>query len=256
MKGICVEIDGVFYDSIIYAMRELHSTWETIKGKCLSDDWVDYKIVPFRVTYTEKECNVCGVMKLLKEFNKKNQAKDGFQPLCRECQKKYKKEWDKNNPDYMDKWFAKIPGGQKAYHKEHNSQPEVKAKNKKRLKEKRKNNPAYRLSVDMATVIRRSLKGKKNGAHWEDIVGWTVKEGRAHLESLFTEGMTWENYGYGKRKWNIDHVIAKYHFNITSNTCQEFKDCWALDNLQPLWQIQNRAKGNKPMHPKYLIKPF
>ena len=103
--------------------------------------------------------------------------------------------------------------------------------------------------------INKSLKGIKNGAHWETLAGYTCKELRIHLESLFTKGMSWDNYGKGKYKWNIDHIIAKSKFNITSNTCQEFKDCWALLNLQPLWGVHNAGKKDKPMHPKYLIKP-
>ena len=75
----------------------------------------------------------------------------------------------------------------------------------------------------------------------------------AHSEGKFTEGMSWDNYGRGG--WVIDHIVAIRWWNITSNTCQDFKDCWALKNLQPLWDVRNMEKGDRPMESKYLIKP-
>ena len=108
----------------------------------------------------------------------------------------------------------------------------------------------------MSTAIWRSLKSGKNGAPWESLVDYDHLALMTHLESLFTEGMSWSNYGYGKDKWNIDHKIPIASFNITSKICQEFKDCWALDNLQPMWQVRNFEKGAKSMKPKYLIKPL
>ena len=105
----------------------------------------------------------------------------------------------------------------------------------------------------MKTGIYESLKGNKNGLHWETFVDYNLEGLMAHLESKFTEGMSWENYGKGG--WVIDHIIAIHWWSITSYDCQGFKDCWSLDNLQPLWEIRNWEKGTNPMHLKYLIKP-
>ena len=218
-KKICDEIDGVFYETINLAKKKAHHSYETIKKRCLSNNFPNYKIVPFKVTYTEKRCKKCGKVRLLKEFRKNSTGKDGFRTECKECKKKYDKKYYKDNPDYK---------------KEYSRRPGVKARKNKKAKEKVKTDIAYRINNVMSVVIRKSLKGKKNGAHWEDLVGWTVEEYRAHIESLFTEGMTWDNYGCGKYQWSLDHIVAKSKFNITSYDCQEFKDCWALNNLQPL----------------------
>ena len=242
-RGICVEIDGIFYVSYRSAGRVIKSSKTTIKNRCLSDNWSNYKIVPYRITYTEKECTQCGEVKLLKEFNKQAASKDGFNSECKECNNERYKKYKANNPDY---WLRRYRDNKEYLNK----------LSRKNLKEKRKNDVSYRVSKYISNAVYKSLKGKKNGAHWEDIVGWTVKEGRAHLESLFTEGMTWENYGGGKYEWSLDHIIAVSKWDITSAKCQELKDCWALDNLQPLWHVRNMEKGNKPMEPKYLIKPF
>jgi hypothetical protein len=53
--------------------------------------------------------------------------------------------------------------------------------------------------------------------------------------------MTWENYG----KWHIDHKRPIASFNFTSYEDPEFKECWALNNLQPMWAKENMSKGNK-----------
>jgi len=122
-------------------------------------------------------------------------------------------------------------------------------KNRKKInkyhRDRRRNNSTLRLNASIGCGISRSLKGKKNGAHWETFVDYTLKELMAHLEKQFTEGMTWENYGKGVDKWNVDHKRPISSFNITSYDCQDFTDCWSLDNLQPLWQPDNSSKGNK-----------
>lgn len=89
--------------------------------------------------------------------------------------------------------------------------------------------------------MRQSLNGERKSDSWSKLVNYTLDELRKHLESLFQEGMTWDNYG----KWHIDHVIPISSFNITSDSCEDFKECWKLSNLQPLWAIDNLKKSNK-----------
>jgi hypothetical protein len=62
-----------------------------------------------------------------------------------------------------------------------------------------------------------------------------------HLEKQFTKGMTWDNYG----EWHVDHIRPMSSFNFTSVDDPEFKECWALCNLQPLWELDNLSKGSE-----------
>jgi hypothetical protein len=64
----------------------------------------------------------------------------------------------------------------------------------------------------------------------------------SHLESKFQEGMTWDNYG---TDWEVDHIVPVASFNFTSYEDEEFKKCWSLSNLQPLWTYQNRIKSDR-----------
>jgi len=57
--------------------------------------------------------------------------------------------------------------------------------------------------------------------------------------------MTWENYGNDKKSWSIDHIKPQSSFNYISVNDEEFKQCWALKNLQPLWHLENIKKSNK-----------
>ena len=66
------------------------------------------------------------------------------------------------------------------------------------------------------------------------------------IESQFTEGMTWENHG----EWHIDHIVPLSAFNYSKPEHEDFRRCWALSNLQPLWAKDNQAKKDK------LDKPF
>lgn len=88
-----------------------------------------------------------------------------------------------------------------------------------------------------------SLGGRKS-ASWEAVVGYSLADLQGHLESLFAPGMSWENYG---TVWHIDHRRPVASFVIESETCDGFRRCWALDNLQPLFALDNMRKGARPL---------
>jgi len=118
-------------------------------------------------------------------------------------------------------------------------------KNKKLIKLRHKlkynNDFTYHLSYNISHAIYKSLKDGKQGRHWEDIVGYTINDLIKHLESRFTEGMTWNNYG----DWHIDHIKPQVLFKFNSYEDKEFKECWSLSNLQPLWAEENFSKNDK-----------
>ena len=99
------------------------------------------------------------------------------------------------------------------------------------------------LNNTMRRNIRRALKGKKNGRHWETLVGYTLAELMQTLEKEFRGGMSWKNYG----TWHIDHIIPLVRFTYEFPDDPEFKKAWRLKNLQPLWADENLRKGQKFM---------
>lgn len=86
--------------------------------------------------------------------------------------------------------------------------------------------------------IRRSRLGRGVGIHFKHLP-FNLTELMAHLESLFQEGMSWDNYG----EWQIDHIRPESSFNYKCYDDKEFLLCWSLSNLQPLWKIDNLKKG-------------
>ena len=108
-------------------------------------------------------------------------------------------------------------------------------------------NPKIKLHHRISERIRKSLKGAKGGRHWEVLVDYTLLELKKHLEKQFLDGMTWENYG---PVWHVDHRIPIDAHNFTKSEHEDFKRCWALKNLQPMWAKDNLMKKNK------LTKPF
>lgn len=125
-------------------------------------------------------------------------------------------------------------------------------RNSIRFKRLTKEDPKYRLRRRMTDGIYRSLKNK-NGYSWEKLVGYTFQDLVNHLEKQFKPGMSWDNFG----KWHVDHIIPQSVFNYDDFTNIDFKRCWALDNLQPLWAHDNLIKGCKldsPFQPSLKLR--
>ena len=80
----------------------------------------------------------------------------------------------------------------------------------------------------MRKVLRD--KGLKKTSQTFDYLDYTPDELVLHLEAQFVEGMSWENM----EKWHIDHIRPIASFNFDSVEHPEFRECWGLDNLQPL----------------------
>lgn len=106
----------------------------------------------------------------------------------------------------------------------------------------------YSIGKDMSRAIRYSLKGNKNGHHWEKLVGYTCNDLIKHLKKTLPKSYTWNDFLEGKL--HIDHIIPKSVFNFSQPEHQDFKKCWALKNLRLLPAKENLIKSNK------LTKPF
>ena len=124
---------------------------------------------------------------------------------------------------------------------------------KKKSQKHHNRKPKNRLSLNIQTGIYKSLRTGKPGL-WESRVGYTLAELRDHLQSQFTAGMSWSNYG----QWQIDHVRPVAFFDFESYEDEDFKRCWALSNLRPLWAKDNwaRSKTRQPMRKCFDESPY
>ena len=96
-----------------------------------------------------------------------------------------------------------------------------------------------RFKTNLRSRVSHALSRNSKSASTETLVGCSMDELRDHLESQFTAGMTWDNYG----EWHVDHIkpCAMFDFSIDSHQFQ----CFHYTNMQPLWAIDNYKKGNK-----------
>lgn len=123
----------------------------------------------------------------------------------------------------------------KKYNKKHKHNYSVYRKNKI------KHDINFKLSVLLRGRISDAVRGKykfKYGSAVSDL-GCTIKELQDYIESMFKQGMSWENHG----KWHIDHKIPLCSFNLSNR--DEFLKACHYTNLQPLWAKENLSKGRK-----------
>ena len=52
--------------------------------------------------------------------------------------------------------------------------------------------------------------------------------------------MTWDNWGNGKGKWNIDHKIPLSAFDLVN--LEQLSQACHYTNLQPMWAKDNLKK--------------
>jgi hypothetical protein len=112
----------------------------------------------------------------------------------------------------------------------------------RRRRERRANDPAFRLRGRLSARLSSLICGKA-GKTTEQLLGFTRHELTRHIEKQFINGMSWDAFQRGLIE--IDHIIPVSRFNITSTDDPEFRACWGLPNLRPMWAKDNRSKGAK-----------
>lgn len=198
--------------------------------------------------YAMKVCSKCRIEKSKTEFYNRKTSKDNLHPSCKECYRKYcfdnkekislrNKIWVKNNREHKikyDKEYKKLNAQKYIDYRIEN-----KEKSNLYRKEKRDNDPLYKLTGNLRRRVLHSFKRKywnKNNTT-KHLLGCDFDQVKQYLESKFTEGMTWENQG----KWHIDHIIPL----SSAKTESDLKKLCHYTNLQPLWAIDNLTKSNK-----------
>jgi len=125
-------------------------------------------------------------------------------------EKERKKQWYANHPEYYNQW----------------------------CRNRRRTDLKFNLNSRITVAIYKSLKGNKSGRHWEFLVGYSLIDLIKRLRETLPEGYTWQ-------ECHIDHIIPKSAFNYTSPDHIDFKNCWALSNLQLLPAKENMVKHAK-----------
>jgi hypothetical protein len=196
----------------------------------------------------KKKCSKCDQVKSFDVFHIANEKPDGHMQHCKDCAYKLRKDYYDNGPieqriksrQWKDDNREQINFVENIRRKK----PEVKEKAAKYMRERANSHPRFKMRMRISNLMYYHLNNhgtSKFDISWETLVGYNVDDLMKHLEAQFQEGMTWENYG---PVWHVDHKVADALFEYTSFTDEAFKKCWSLENLQPMFAIENIKKGN------------
>jgi len=169
---------------------------------------------------TERKCKLCQTIKPIDMFRKRVRGdRIGFEGDCSDCKKNIDNE-----------------------------------RLKRRAKKLRENNPCYVIKSSISHSIWVRLKSKKNNKSCLNYLSYSISDLKLHLEKQFEPWMNWINYGRYKAddwndndqstwKWQIDHIIPQSDLPYLSMEDDNFKKCWALENLRPYSAKQNLVDG-------------
>ena len=149
--------------------------------------------------------------------------------------KTYKKQYDIDNKEVLYQNKKIYRENNKEYFREYMRNYQV---------ERRKNDNLFRIKHNVRNRLWEAFKNKnwkKDGS--EKLLGANYQIVKEYLESLFTDNMSWDNYGRCvegdcDNYWHIDHKIPLN----TATTKEEMEELCHYSNLQPLWAIDNLRK--------------
>lgn len=213
-----------------------------------------------------KRCPRCDTEKDLDCFHNDKSRKDGKRVWCKECRSKEpqnqsrKKQWYQDNRDitlerskkrqtenkeeidiYKRGWYQNNKEKLKERSREHYYKNWIDIRNKlsqdeykekaKRWRNKNRHVMAWRSVLQRALrTINSEFTGK-----CADLLGYTAKDLKNHIEILWTPGMNWNNYG----DWHLDHIrpVSSYNKDTDPSVVH------ALSNLRPLWSTTREIDG-------------
>ena len=167
-----------------------------------------------------KKCSKCKEVKPLTEFYKDKRGLDRHRPNCKQCHKKVVAIYAQT-----DKGKANGSRDRKEYFAEY-------------TRERRDTDPLFKLSHNTRVQIGNSFRngGFNKKSKTAEILGCSFEEFHSHIESQFTDGMSWDLMG----EIHIDHRLPL----SAANTQEELLVLNHYRNLQPLWAADNLAKSD------------
>lgn len=204
---------------------------------------------------SDKTCTKCNCVfpATTEYFHKNGRQKDGLRTWCKICVQNNhlinKKERNLKNrirhhSNRNDKilkskeWRQKNPNHYKQYYEKNKSQ--IFQKRKIYRNERYKKDLKFKLCCNLRSSLHRILVDKKDNKALE-LLGCTIEQFKQHIESLWQDGMSWENWS--KHGWHIDHIYPLS--KIDPNNREELAKVCHYSNLQPLWAKENISKGNR-----------
>ncbi len=171
-------------------------------------------------------------------FSLKGQRQGRHREEARQYIKDWKAQYDVENRDRNS-----------AYHKEQTKLPGFRDRVNCRQRKRRAMDVSYRIGCAFRGRVTQALREQnvlKTRATMS-LIGCSRDEFRSWLEMNMEPWMTWENYGFGTDKWNIDHWNPCSSFDLEDP--DQLAACFHWSNQYPCWQIENLRKGGKILGP-------
>lgn len=175
-----------------------------------------------------KECRKCGEWKPLNEYGKDSALSNGVSNRCKVCIRAKGLAYYRANAER-----------ERARRKRPEVREQINAYQSDWRRERSRTDPNYRIRTKLRLDLWKVVTGRRRAQAMLDLLGCTRAELLAHLESQFSDGMSWDNYGRGG--WEIDHIIPCANFDLTDPDQQ--RSCFTLSNLRPIWAVDNATKG-------------
>lgn len=219
-------------------------------------------------------CTKCETEKVVADFYSRKEGKLGHTSWCKQCyadsakekqkepgfseksaiasRKSYKKKTENWTPEEREEANRKRRENRNSKKEEENSKrrqkraaqtPEQRKAEYGWYQKSLKNNPNLKLANNLRNRLNKVIKHHRKAGSAVGDLGCSLDDFYLHLESKFQPGMTWENWGVGKGKWHIDHIIPLSAFDLTQRQ-HLILACYYL-NMQPMWSEENISKGNR-----------
>jgi hypothetical protein len=107
------------------------------------------------------------------------------------------------------------------------------------IQKRRSLDPLYRLMTDIRAKTRMAIKNKswRDGGPTQALLGVDKETFMSYLESKFTDGMSWDNYG---EVWNLDHIVP---LSSANDETQMYNLAHFL-NVRPIYKNDNLIKSD------------
>jgi hypothetical protein len=166
-----------------------------------------------------KKCITCREIKSWRRFRPGKLYVGGRTNLCKSCWANRARELYANaTPEYKAKRLLQLIAYTTGYQKD----------------------PARgKIVSNLRSRFGHSVRrGAKSGSAVK-LLGCSIEQFRTYLESKFSLGMSWDNWG--RNTWHIDHVKPLSKFDLTDP--EQLSRALHYTNLQPLWAAENLSKG-------------